>query len=133
MRVDTILKLRNTFDLFLPVATQDPITGELNVEYVYSRSGEGLLMPGANGGMYLMTREAIPVKSAIQNIKDAKGTNVFEVDGVSYAMYVFESGSQFDPFGTVIGWKHILRRTLPVDQDARFNNLANKVISSLGD
>lgn len=125
MRADAILKMRDTFDVYFRLINQDTISGEQVVTWEpESQNNHGLIIPGAQGGMYLMTRAPINLNRAIANVRDRAGTQAFVIDGEPYVMYVTDLLPQYDPFGFIVGYKHTLKKSLPREVDAAISSLS---------
>lgn len=113
MRSDAVFKFDTTFDVYEQVYTQDPISGEFVGTFVFLKSDRGILVPGTQGNVYLATREGIPIYAAIRNVADKNGIKPFSVTGTEYDMFVNEANAQYDALGSFVGWRHLIRRTLP--------------------
>lgn len=108
-----VFRFDNTYQVWKPITAQDPVTGTTSTTYVLDKSGTGLIVPGAQGAVYLSTRENLPLRSALREVKDKNGVHLFQVNGQAYDMYILSVTPQYDAFGSVVGWKHLLKNQIP--------------------
>lgn len=125
MRTSSVFRFDNTFDYYTAIETQDPLTFEMVSTYVYAGTTKGIMVPaGSSGKIYLATYEPLNVRTALRNVRDRNGVAVFSVAEVPYDMFIVESAPSYDAFGSIVGWRHTLMRTIPADRIARANNIA---------
>lgn len=122
MRIDTLFRFDNTFEVWESVSQQDPITGQTTVEYVYTLTDKGLIIPMVGDSIILASRTAYPIRSKVRAVRDRNGIAIFTVNGTEYDMFITQAAPQYDGFGSIVGYRHTLRRTLPriVDTDSVF-------------
>lgn len=121
MKTTQLFRFDNTYDVYTAVYEQDLLSGELNGTFTFSETGLGLIIPGPVGTVYLNTYDTYPLRSAIRNVRDRNGNVVFAIDGDEYDMYVIDANPQYDAFGSIVGWRHSLQRTIPKSLTERLN------------
>lgn len=103
MRIDTVIKFHFTFEYWILQANPDGSTS-----YVKKDDRVGMLVPGGGVGGSMVCTDPLDMPMQVRNIRDRAGKQVY-----AYPMYVTSSEPQLDPFSTVIGYTHKLRKELP--------------------
>lgn len=103
MKLLTAFKFRMTFEYWRAV-----VSGSTQ-SYQKVDDLRGSLLP-SGGGFALYCHRQLPIGAQIRNAYDRRGNPILEVDGAPVYLYVNQADPQFDIYGTLVGWRHVLKR-----------------------
>lgn len=109
MMLDSVFKFTCPFEVWVPVTTSAG-----TVDYVQIEANGRAMLVAAPGGLALVSKEQIPLESAIRRLKDVHGNLLHVANGEPYDVFVTSVEPQFNAFGEVRAWRHPIRRRMSV-------------------
>lgn len=121
MRVSTVFKYTAKFEYWTVIRNSDT-----TFSYVKDSDRTGLLVPSGST-IHLTSDKQMVIGSQVRSLFDRSGVEVTKVVETSYPLYVHSAEPQMDPFGSVIGWRHSLRREPPRDMEQFLRDMVEQV------